>query len=116
MLDSANAFLGEAQITWFEEQLASAKSQVFIFTHTNPFADQTFDVEQDQFTSTLERAWFISTLNSACKAFFSGHIHKRVINTIRNVQIITLEDFIGHKTFCRVHVSPAGISWNFETL
>jgi 3',5'-cyclic AMP phosphodiesterase CpdA len=114
ILDSANAFFGEEQIAWFESELKTAKPDTFIFTHDNFFTDNIPNPQRQQFTNYLERSLFISLLNEKCKAVFSGHIHKRVINHIKNTDYVTLEDFIGHKVICRVFVSGGAISWQFE--
>ncbi|GHU43877.1 hypothetical protein FACS1894190_14780 [Spirochaetia bacterium] len=116
ILDSANAFFGNDQLSWLDEQLDTAKKFTFVFTHTNPFVTAAPEFQQQQLTDTRERARFISILTKNCQALFSGHVHKRVINRVAGIEFVTLENFNGHKTFCRVHVTPQGFSYSFDSL
>ncbi|GMO31304.1 MAG: hypothetical protein Ta2F_06650 [Termitinemataceae bacterium] len=114
ILDSANAFFGDDQINWMQNEMKTAKQNIFIFSHANLFSNNKPSPAQQQFTNNIERSYFISILDSRCKGYFSGHIHDRVINKIRETNFITLEDFVGNKTFCVVHVNTAGITWEFK--
>jgi UDP-2,3-diacylglucosamine pyrophosphatase LpxH len=115
MLDSANANFGMEQLGWLEDQLKSAKPQVFIFTHANLFSQNISDIEM--LTDIRERAKAISLLKDRCDAVFAGHVHRRIIREAGGVRYITLEDFRDNSTYCLVRVEAGGnISWEFETL
>jgi predicted phosphodiesterase len=116
-LDTANAFLGEEQIDWLKNELKTEKQNIFVFSHDNLFSDALPVVWQQRFTHNIERAEFVSILvNGNSDAYFSGHIHKRIINTIRNTNFITIEAFITTQNYCRVYVNNGNISWDFEHL
>jgi predicted phosphodiesterase len=114
MLDSANASFGKDQIDWLKDGLKSARSHVFVFTHANLFTEKITDIEQ--ITDNRERARLLSLLDGRCDALFSGHVHNRIVRKAGGVNYITLEDYRGNKTYCRVFVRPSGISWDFEKL
>ncbi|MDR0561744.1 MAG: metallophosphoesterase [Spirochaetaceae bacterium] len=114
ILDTANAWVGNAQIKWLDKELETAKPHIFIFTHTNLFVEHIIDLQQT--TDIRERARFMSLLDGRCEAFFTGHVHRRIIKTFGGVQYITIEDFRSKKTYCRVQVSPEGIRYSFEKL
>ncbi|MDR2534971.1 MAG: metallophosphoesterase [Treponema sp.] len=114
VLDTANAFFGNTQLEWLNRELKTVKSHVFIFTHTNLFVETINDIQQ--LTDLQERARIMAMLEGRCEAFFMGHIHKRIIKTYGSVQYITIEDFRSTKIYCRVRVSPKGISYTFEKL
>jgi 3',5'-cyclic AMP phosphodiesterase CpdA len=118
ILDNANGYFGNDQITWFERELNSVPGRVFVFAHENFFISSSpsslFDAEQT--TDVRERALFTSLLRGRCDIMFMGHLHKRIINKFAGVWFIMLEDFRSTKTFCRVRVSGENISWTFETI
>jgi 3',5'-cyclic AMP phosphodiesterase CpdA len=114
ILDSANASFGAPQLSWLDQELASAKSRVFVFTHTNVFVESAIDIQQ--LTDIRERAKIMSLLSGRCDAMFMGHVHKRIIKEVNTVQYITIEDFRSTKTYCRVYVSPEGLRYTFHTL
>jgi predicted phosphodiesterase len=114
ILDSANASFGVSQLDWLQDGLGTARDHVFVFTHANLFVESPGDIEQ--ITDTRERARIMSILKNRADAMFMGHVHKRIIRAAGNVQYITIEDFVGHGTYCRVFVSETGIDWVFEEL
>lgn len=114
ILDSANAAFGSAQLDWLRDELMSAGSHVFVFTHTNLFVETPADIQQ--LTDTRERARIISILKGRVRAMFMGHVHKRIIRDAGGVSYISIEDFKRHKTYCRVYVSDAGIRYEFLNL
>ncbi|MDR2078804.1 MAG: metallophosphoesterase [Treponema sp.] len=114
ILDSANAVFGSAQLDWLRDELMSAGSHVFVFTHTNLFVETPADIQQ--LTDTRERARIISILKGRARAMFMGHVHKRIIRDAGGVSYISIEDFKRHKTYCRVYVSDAGIRYEFLNL
>ncbi|WP_081503677.1 metallophosphoesterase family protein [Treponema primitia] len=114
VLDSANASFGSAQLDWLRDELRSAKSHVFVFTHTNLFVETPVDIQQ--IADTRERARILSILRDRADAMFMGHVHQRIIRKAGGVEYITIEDFRENSTYCRVHVSDRGISWEFEKL
>lgn len=115
ILDSANEFLGRAQLDWFESTLRTSREHCFVFTHANPFAAVSAGDLQG-FSSQHERARFAAALKGKAAFVLSGHIHKRIVTRIGNTDYITLEDFIRSKTYVRVYVHPGGASPHFETL
>jgi predicted phosphodiesterase len=114
ILDSANATFGAAQLDWLGDELSTAKNHVFVFTHANLFVQSSGDIQQ--LTETRERARLISILKGRADAMFMGHVHRRIIREAGGVDYITIEDFRGNDTYCRVHVSSGGISYEFEKL
>jgi predicted phosphodiesterase len=114
ILDSANAFFGSAQLNWLAEELGTAKSHVFVFTHTNLFVKSPADIEQ--LTDIRERARIMSLLKDRCDALFMGHVHQRIIKEAGGVQYITIEDFRDNGTYCRVYVSDQGLRYEFKKL
>jgi predicted phosphodiesterase len=114
ILDSANASFGSNQLDWLQQELGSAKKHVFVFTHNNLFTESPGDIME--LTDPRERVRFMSILKGRCEAVFMGHLHRRIIREAGGVRYINLDDYITHRTYCRVHVSPGGISWEFERL
>jgi 3',5'-cyclic AMP phosphodiesterase CpdA len=114
MLDSANAYFGAEQIKWLEGKLSSARGRVFVFSHVNLFVKSPVDLQQ--FTDVRERARITSLLKGRCDAMFTGHVHQRIIQKAGGVQYITTEDYRDNAVYCRVSVSPDGISWEFNKL
>ncbi|MDR0998401.1 MAG: metallophosphoesterase [Treponema sp.] len=114
VLDSANGSFGKDQVDWLRGELKSAKSHVFIFTHTNLFTEKVTD--REQLTDNRERARLLSLLDSRCDIVFSGHVHSRIVRKAGGVNYISLEDYRDHRTYCRVYVRPSGVSWEFKEL
>ncbi|QQO11285.1 metallophosphoesterase [Breznakiella homolactica] len=114
VLDSANASFGANQLDWLEGQLAAAGKNTFVFTHTNLFTDGSDCLQQ--ITDIRERARFMALLENRCTAMFSGHVHRRILREAGGVRYVTLEDFRSEGTYCRVRVSPEGVSYEFRTI
>jgi predicted phosphodiesterase len=115
ILDSANAHFGREQLDWLEGELNSANGKrVFVFTHSNLFINSMFDITQ--FTDTRERARVVSMLEGRCDGMFMGHLHRRVVTTAGGVQYLSIEDFRHNKAYCRVDVTPSGVSWEIKKL
>lgn len=114
ILDSANAFFGKFQLDRLDQELKTAAPHVFVFTHANLFVKSIED--REQLTDIRERARIMSLLEGRCEAMFMGHVHKRIIKTHGGVQYITVEDFRSTKIYCRVQVSPKGLTYTFKKL
>jgi predicted phosphodiesterase len=114
ILDSANSSLGLSQINWLQDELDSAKSRVFVFTHVNLFVQTPFD--GGQLTETRERARLLSILKGRVDAVFTGHLHRRLIRDAGGVKYIVTEDFRENRTYCRVYVSATGNRYEFLNL
>jgi 3',5'-cyclic AMP phosphodiesterase CpdA len=114
ILDSANAAFGASQLNWLRDELPTAQTHVFVFTHANLFVYTPGDIEQ--LTDTRERARIMSILKGRAGAMFMGHVHQRIIREAGGVKYITIEDFKDNSTYCRVHVSGGGISYEFGKL
>ena len=114
ILDTANASMGKEQIDWLEEELKTARSHVFIFTHTNLFVEGMGDLQQ--MTDIRERQRIMALLQGRCDAMFTGHVHKRVIKTLGGVEYITIEDYRSTKTYLHVQVTQAGFDYTFRKL
>ncbi|GHV26016.1 hypothetical protein AGMMS4952_05160 [Spirochaetia bacterium] len=114
ILDSANASFGASQLDWLRDELRTAKNHVFVFTHANLFVQTPGDIEQ--VTDTRERARIMAILKGRACAMFMGHVHRRIIRKAGGVEYITLEDFKGNDTYCRVYVSEKGFRYEFEKL
>jgi 3',5'-cyclic AMP phosphodiesterase CpdA len=115
ILDSANASLGKEQIDWLRGELKSAAPHVFVFTHANLFTENLSD-DIEQITDNRERARLLSLLDGRCEAFFSGHVHHQIVRKAGSVNYITLDAYRDHRVYCRVFVTPSGISWEFKEL
>jgi hypothetical protein len=114
ILDSANAAFGAAQLNWLRNELPTAKNHVFVFTHTNLFVRTPGDI--GQITDIRERVRIMSILKGRAEAMLMGHVHQRIIREAGGVNYITIEDFKDNSTYCRVHVSPGGMWYEFEKL
>lgn len=114
ILDTANASMGKEQIDWIEEELKTARSHVFIFTHTNLFVEGMGDLQQ--MTDMRERARIMALLQGRCDAMFTGHVHKRIIKTLGGVEYITIEDYRSKKTYLKVQVTQVGFDYTFRKL
>ncbi|MDR1175934.1 MAG: metallophosphoesterase [Treponema sp.] len=114
VLDSAAGTLGSAQYEWLEEGLKTAKRHVLVFTHTNIFIESPADLVQ--FTDVRERGRLMDLLKGRSEALFMGHAHKRMVHEAGGVHYITVEDYRSTGIYCRVRVSPTGLSWEFEKL
>ncbi|GHU24939.1 hypothetical protein FACS1894164_12750 [Spirochaetia bacterium] len=116
VLDTANGLFGDAQLDWLESELATTGKHTFVFTHDNLFTNGIPSFFDDRLTDRRECARFISLLANRADAVFSGHLHRPVITTIKNVQYITQEDFKTHRTYCRVYVNGNDISYEFNQI
>jgi predicted phosphodiesterase len=115
ILDSANGHFGKKQLDWLESGLLTAGGKkVFVFTHSNLFVKSMFDLMQ--FTDTRERARFVSMLEGRCSGVFTGPLHKRVETVAAGVQYLSIEDMRVNKMYCRVDVTPQGVSWTVKKL
>ncbi|MCL2195981.1 MAG: metallophosphoesterase [Treponema sp.] len=114
VLDTANAFFGDAQIVWLENELKkNLKENVFVFTHAPLF---TTGIKMQQVTDTRERTRVISMLRDKCNIMFMGHSHQRAINEAGNVQYVTFEDFKSTNIYCVVYVTGAKSFYEFWKL
>jgi predicted phosphodiesterase len=104
-LDSANEYLGNAQLTWLEDGLRTAKGHVFVFSHANLFMNKFMDIGH---ADVAERARVIALLKGRCDAMFMGHLHKDNYLYLGGVQYITLDAYRDTRSYYRVYVSPAG--------
>ena len=111
ILDTANGFIGRSQLDWLERELRSAAQNVFVFTHANLFVH--YFIDTMQLTDVRERARLTSMLAGRATAMFMGHTHKRGTRNVGGVKYINMEDFKSTQIFCRVRVSPEGISYTF---
>jgi len=114
ILDSASAFLGKDQMDWLERELENTQGRVFVFSHANLFVEAPIDIQQ--FTDTKERNRILSLLKNKCDAMFMGHVHRRIIKEVGNVQYITMEDYRGKKAYCLVSVDEHGVNYQFMKL
>jgi len=112
ILDTANSFLGNQQLTWLENEIKSTNGKVFVFTHCSFFVKGPSDMQQ--LTDTRERARVISMLKNKCDVVFMGHAHKRYINEAGNVKYLAIEDYKDQKAYCLVTVKGSVVSCNFE--
>ena len=113
-MDSANAFFGRDQLDWLQEELETAQTRIFVFSHANIFVEIPIDIQQS--TDAKERARIVSILRNRGDAMFMGHVHRRIIKNVGNVQYITIEDYIGNRVYCRVSVTKTGMAYKFEKL
>jgi 3',5'-cyclic AMP phosphodiesterase CpdA len=114
ILDTANASMGKEQLDWLEEELKTARTHVFIFTHTNLFIEGMGDLQQ--LTDMRERARIMALLQGRCDALFTGHVHKRIIKTLGGVEYITIEDYRSTRTYLHVQVRGEGFEYTFRKL
>ena len=116
ILDNANAAFGYEQLDWLERELGSAEKNTFVFAHQNFFIDSS-PPDFEQVSDIRERAMVMSLLENRCDVMFMGHLHKRIIKEFNGVNYIVLDKYeqnSGIESFCRVHVSKTGISWEFD--
>jgi predicted phosphodiesterase len=113
--DTANEFIGDAQLEWLDKELRTAKKNIFLFTHANPFAKATITGGQQE-TDYRERARLITILKDRCDIYFSGHIHEKIIQKVGTTEFATIDDFIRNKSIFRVHVNNGNISYSYEKL
>jgi len=113
-MDSANAYFGDKQLDWLENELKRADKRVFVFSHVNLFTENLSSLQQ--FTDIRERARVTSLLKGNCDAMFMGHVHQRIVREIGGVKYITIEDYRDHNVYCQVWVSQNGIRWEFKKL
>jgi 3',5'-cyclic AMP phosphodiesterase CpdA len=114
MLDSANASFGNEQLNWLESQLRTTEKNTFVFTHANLFTSGGGELQQ--FSDIRERARLMSLLNGKCTAFFSGHSHEYITKNTEGTSYLTLKDFINDGAYCRVTVSPNGVTYEIKSL
>jgi 3',5'-cyclic AMP phosphodiesterase CpdA len=116
ILDNANGHMGQEQLDWFRRELQSAGERVFVFAHENFFAGGFF--EPEQVTDLRERGLIMSLLKNhrgIGKMMFMGHLHRRIEGEYGGVRYVMSEAYREGRTFCRVRVSPGGVSYTFET-
>ena len=109
ILDSANGYLGKEQLDWLENQIKTAKSNVFVFTHFHLFIDSPINITP--LTEKRERARLLSILKGRCDIMFMGHVHKYTNVEIGGVKYITLPAFVENKGFIHVSVNNNRISY-----
>ncbi|MCL2244723.1 MAG: metallophosphoesterase [Treponema sp.] len=114
IMDSANAYFGNGQISWLQRELENASGRVFVFSHANLFVNNL--TEFQHFTDTRERARVMSLLRNKCDIMFMGHSHEGSVNEAGNVMYVVLDDYIADKVYCIVSVNTAGISCEFRKL
>ena len=114
VLDSANCYFGDEQLDWLDKELKSRKERVFVFTHADLFMEDTLQFQQ--FTDVRERARLISILKGRCDIMFMGHSHMGYEKKAGGIQFINLEDYVKGRAYCRVKVSPQGISLEYKKL
>jgi 3',5'-cyclic AMP phosphodiesterase CpdA len=114
ILDSANSFLGKEQLDWLENELESADSRVFVFSHHNLFMDSPVNILQ--MSDTREIARTISLVRGKRGIMFTGHSHKRMVKELGGSLFISIEDFVTNQTYCLVSVTKTGVSYEFKKL
>jgi len=116
ILDTANSFFGKQQLDWLENEIKklNKNERVFVFTHSSLFAKDPFEMKQT--TDTRERSRILSILSDKCDIMFMGHKHRPLINTVGNVQYITIDDYKNTYLYCIVTVSGSDISYKSEKL
>jgi len=96
ILDSGNAFYGKEQLDWLERELKGPKDKtVFVFTHSNLFADGIYNMQQT--TSAYERARVVNLLKNKCDIMFMGHTHIGQYNKVGGTEYVVLEGYIEQK-------------------
>jgi predicted phosphodiesterase len=113
VLDSANSFFGKQQLDWLESKIKNSKGNTFVFTHCNFFVNS---INLQQSSDAKERSRIISILKNKCDIAFSGHAHELYINSVGNVQYITIEDYKDKKAYCIVTVKDSVVTYKFEKL
>jgi predicted phosphodiesterase len=114
ILDSANAFIGKAQVDWLEKELKTAKGKVFVLTHSDFFVQDKIKIQQ--LYDPAERARIMSILRDKCSIVLTGHSHERVEKEFGGVKYLSIEDYKSTQTYCLVKVTPAGVSYEFKKL
>jgi len=114
IIDSANMYFGNDQLNWLERELKTAVGRVFVFTHANLFVETL--TRPGQMTDLRERARILSILQNRSDAMFMGHSHVQVQREAGGVQYISINEFKGTQTYCRIVVRKSGISYHFEKL
>jgi len=116
ILDSANAFIGNAQVDWLERELSSATGKVFVFTHSDFFVQDKIKIQQTY--DLAERARIMSILRNdgKCKNVFMGHSHERVEKEFGGIKYVSIEDYKSQLVYCLVKVTSSGVSYEFKSL
>jgi len=114
ILDSANAFIGKAQVDWLEKELKTAKGKVFVLTHSDFFVQDKIKIQQ--LYDPAERARIMSILRDKCSIVLTGHSHERVEKEFGGVKYLSIEDYKSTLTYCLVKVTPTGVSYEFKKL
>jgi len=118
ILDSANAFIGKAQVDWLERELKKvpAGNKVFVFTHSDLFVQDKIKIQQTY--DLAERARIMSILQNdgKCKIVFMGHSHERVEKEFGGIKYVSMEDYKSTLVYCLVEVKPDGVSYKFDNL
>jgi predicted phosphodiesterase len=114
ILDSANAFFGMEQLNWLEREIKNTSGRVFVFTHSNLFEDNPFNIQQ--LSDVNERDRIMSILKNKCDIMFMGHTHERRENKAGDVKYINVDGFRDTKVYCLVSVTSAGVSYTFKKL
>ena len=108
ILDSGNAFYGKSQLDWLEKQMGSTQKYVFVFSHSNLFVTDIYNMQQT--TSTYERARIVNLLRNKCNIMFMGHTHKDQYNKVGGVDYVVLEGFIETKAYYIYTVNGSSIT------
>jgi predicted phosphodiesterase len=118
IMDSANLFLGKAQLDRLEWELKSAAGRVFVFTHANLFTANIEDPQQ--MTDINERARVVSILRDKCEAVFMGHVHEWFVNEAGGVKYIAVDAFHAasgtRKSYCLVTVNGDDVRYEYKKL
>jgi 3',5'-cyclic AMP phosphodiesterase CpdA len=117
ILDTANAYFGNAQLDWLARQLNSSKRNTFVFAHGTLFVDGN-PAQNKKTIPAHERARVISLISkSPARAYLSGHIHARNEQEVQGRKYFSLEDFKSYRAFLRVTVNSDGtITYSFGSL
>jgi len=116
ILDSANAFIGKAQVDWLEKELKTANGTVFVMTHSDFFVQDKIKIQQ--LYDPAERARIMSLLHNydKSKMLLMGHSHERVEKEFGDIKCISIEDYKSTRIYCLVKVTKTGVSYEFKKL
>ncbi|MDR2966187.1 MAG: metallophosphoesterase [Treponema sp.] len=116
ILDAGNAFYGKTQLDWLETQLEETKGTVFVFSHSNLFAEGIYNMQQS--TSEYERARIVSLLkkNKKRNVMIMGHTHKDQYNKVGTTEYIVLEDYVKARSYYIINVTGSGITRTKQTI
>jgi len=116
ILDSANAFIGNAQVDWLERELENipAGNKVFVFTHSDFFVQDSIKIQQTY--DLAERARIMSILHNKGNGYvFMGHSHERVEKEFGGIKYVSIEDYKSTLVYCLVKVTSTGVSYEFKS-